>query len=467
MKHLRFVANLSKFGPMDCAFRLLRLAIPALMVVLFASNAQAQFQATVQGTVTDAKGAVVQGAAVTLIDPSTLVTKTTTTSAEGFYRFAEVAPGTYTVTVEAKGFDKNVADHVIVSGELARGLDITLTVGQVTQSVTVNADNGPDLQSEEGSIEGTITNQEVQRLPSFGRDPYELLRFAPGVFGDGARSGLGLSVGFPNGPGANGGTGGPGGSNTALYQTENQQSISANGQRITSNDYTVDGVSVNSLQWGGAAVITPSPESVQEITVLSSDYDAGDGRNSGAHIKVVTKAGVNQFHGAGFFQYQTPGLNSDNKYDGYNFGPNTFDPLVRDENAYRQFGGNLGGPILKNKLFFFFNYEGLRDNNTNYQNEWVDTPQFDSLVASYTTGIPVSTTLTDPGIAPRDLRATDHQRQPVQRSRRLQHGSQHFFGEHFFHDVQPALRGCQRSGPPDGRLQFRPLHSVRFSRLDI
>jgi hypothetical protein len=401
MEYLRFVANFSKFGPMDCAFRLLRLAIPALLLVLFASNAQAQFQATVQGTVTDAKGAVVQGAAVTLIDPSTQVTKTTTTSAEGFYRFAEVAPGTYTVTVEAKGFEKNVADHVIVSGELARGLDITLTVGQVTQSVTVNADNGPELQSEEGSIEGTITNQEVQRLPSFGRDPYELLRFAPGVFGDGARSGLGLSVGFPNGPGANGGTGGPGGSNTALYQTENQQSISANGQRITSNDYMVDGVSVNSLQWGGAAVITPSPESVQEITVLASDYDAGDGRNSGAHIKVVTKAGVNQFHGAGFFQYQTPGLNSDNKYNGYNFGPNTFDPPVRDENAYRQFGGNLGGPIVKDKLFFFFNYEGLRDNNTNYQDEWVDTPQFDSLLAGYSPGTPVSTTLSDPGIAPR------------------------------------------------------------------
>lgn len=401
MRHSKFVTVLTNAGRMNCALSLLRLAMLALLLLLFAANAQAQFQATVQGTVTDAKGAVVADATVTLIDPATQIAKTTTTSGEGFYRFAEVAPGTYSVTVEAKGFEKNVTDHVIVSGELARGLDITLTIGQVNQSVTVDASTGPDLQTEEGSIEGTITNQEVQRLPSFGRDPYELLRFAPGVFGDGARSALGLADGFPNGSGANAGSGGPGGSNTALYQTENQQSISANGLRVTSNDYTVDGVSVNSLQWGGAAVITPSPGSVQEITVLASDYDAGDGRNSGAHIKVVTRSGVNQYHGAAFFQYQTPGLNSDNKYNGYNFGAGTFDPLVRDQNAYRQFGGNFGGPVLKDKLFFFFNYEGLRDKNTNYQNAWVDTPQFDSLLASYSPGTPVSATLTDPGIAPR------------------------------------------------------------------
>ena len=194
MRHSKFVTVLTNAGRMNCALSLLRLAMPALLLLLFAANAQAQFQATVQGTVTDAKGAVVADATVTLIDPATQIAKTTTTSGEGFYRFAEVAPGTYSVTVEAKGFEKNVTDHVIVSGELARGLDITLTIGQVNQSVTVDASTGPDLQTEEGNIEGTITNQEVQRLPSFGRDPYELLRFAPGVFGDGARSGLGLAV---------------------------------------------------------------------------------------------------------------------------------------------------------------------------------------------------------------------------------------------------------------------------------
>ena len=363
MRDSNFAAFSCKSSRLKSAFDLLRLAIPALLLVLMASNAQAQFQATVQGTVTDAKGATVQGANITLTDEATQVSKTTTTSSEGYYQFNEVAPATYTLTVEAKGFEKNISSHVQVTGELPKTVDVALTVGQVNQSVTVNAANLPDLQTEEANIEGTLTNQEVQRLPSFSRDPYELLRLAPGIFGDGARGSDGRSAGFPNGPGSNNGTGGPGGSNTAIFQTENQIPISANGQRITANDYSIDGVSVNSLQWGGAAVITPSIESVQEITVLANDYDAADGRASGAHIKTVTKSGTNEFHGAGFFQYQDPGLNAYNKYNGYNFGAGTFNPDVRDDNAYRQFGGNLGGAIIKNKLFFFFNYEGLRDNN--------------------------------------------------------------------------------------------------------
>ena len=150
-------------------------------------------QATVQGTVTDGKGGVVQSATVALKDQATQVARTTTTGADGFYRFSEVAPGTYTVTVEANGFQKSVTNDVAVSAELARGLDVALTVGQVKESITVNGTNIPNLQTEEGNVEGTLTNQEVQRLPSFSRDPYELLRFAPGVFGDAARTGVGQS----------------------------------------------------------------------------------------------------------------------------------------------------------------------------------------------------------------------------------------------------------------------------------
>ncbi len=401
MTDSNFVAFFCKHARLNRAFALLRLAIPALLLVFLASSAQAQFQASVQGTVTDAKGATVQGATVTLTDEATQVSKTTTTGPGGFYQFNEVAPATYTVTVEANGFERSVSDHVAVTGELPRSLDVTLTIGQMNQTVTVNAANLPDLQTEEANIEGTLTNQEVQRLPSFSRDPYELLRLSPGIFGDGARTGSGRSAGFPNGPGANGGTGGPGGSDTAIYQTENQQPISANGQRITANDYVIDGVSVNSLQWGGAAVITPSIESVQEITVLANDYDAADGRSSGAHIKTVTKSGTNELHGAGFFEYQDPGLNAYNKYNGFNFGANTFNPTIRDDNAYRQFGGNLGGAIIKNKLFFFFNYEGLRDNNSTFQDQWVDTPEFRQLLATNSPDTPVATTVSDPGATPR------------------------------------------------------------------
>ena len=382
------------------ARNLARAVCAFVLALIWVLPARAQFEATVQGTVTDDKGGVVQGASVTLTDQSTQVSRNTMTGADGFYRFVELPPGKYTVTVEANGFQKKVTSDVDVSAELAHGLDVRLAVGRVDQSVTVNAANLADLQTEDANIAGTLTAQDVVRLPTFSRDPYELLRFSPGIFGDGARNGAGLMTGFPNGAGA-GGSAGPGGSNTAIFQTENQFPISANGQRPTSNDYLVDGVSVNSLQWGGASVITPSVESVQEITVLANDYDASDGRSSGAHIKTVTKSGSNAYHGTGFFQYQDPGLNAFNKYNGFNFGPNTFDPTVRDDNAYRQFGGNLGGAILKNKLFFFFNYEGLRDNNSTFQDQWVDTPQFRQLVASASPNTPVAATVTDPGAAPR------------------------------------------------------------------
>jgi len=384
---------------MKTVLRQLTILIFVILSVLLARPLQAQFNASVQGTVVDPKGAAVAHAKVTLTNVDTNVAATSQTSDQGFYHFAELPPGNYVLVVEAAGFSTSTTSDVNVAAEQVRGLDVTLQIGAVSSSVTVNGSALEGLQTENANVEGTLTTAEVERLPEFSRDPYELLRLSPGIFSDMSRNAAGLSLGFPNG--AQNGSAGPGGSNTAIYQTENQLPISANGQRLTSNDYLIDGVSVNSLQWGGAAVVTPSVESVQEITVLANDYDASDGRSSGAHIKVVTKAGTNNLHGAGFFQYQTPGLNAFNKFNGYNFGPNTFDPAVRDDNAYRQFGGNLGGPVLKNKLFFFFNYEGLRDNNTTFQNQWVDTPQLDSMLAGYSSGTPVSATLADPGIAPR------------------------------------------------------------------
>ncbi|MGH9740975.1 MAG: hypothetical protein ACRD51_01355, partial [Candidatus Acidiferrum sp.] len=118
-------------------------------------------------------------------------------------------------------------------------------------------------------------------------------------------------------------------------------------------------------------------------------------------IKVVTKSGTNQFHGAGFFQYQSPGLNAYNKFDGFNANSDTSNPAVRDQNAFRQFGGNLGGPILRDRLFFFFNYEGLRDNLSTFQNGWVETPDFDQLLLGDRPGTPVATVLSSMGLAPR------------------------------------------------------------------
>jgi Carboxypeptidase regulatory-like domain/TonB dependent receptor len=376
------------------------IAVSLALAIISNVTAWAQYGATLQGTVEDKSGAKVAGAKVTVFDQATGVTKDTTTSAEGFYRLAEMAPGLYTVTVNATGFRDKITKDVAVAAEVPRGLDIALEVGNASQTVTVNGAIAPLLQTEDANVQGTLSSVEVQSLPEVNRDPYELLRLSPGVFGDGARFGDGRSAGFPNGAGAVSASAGPGGSNTAIFQVENQPPISANGQRVTSNDYLVDGVSVNSLEWGGAAVITPSIESVQEITVLSNDYDASDGRSSGAHIKTITKSGANALHGGGVFLYHDPNLNAFNRFNGYNVGVG-FAPTIRDDDAFRQFAGTLGGPIVKNKLFFFFNYEGLRAKNTTFENDWVETPQLDALMLADRPGTPLATILQSSGLAPR------------------------------------------------------------------
>ncbi|MFL6215191.1 MAG: carboxypeptidase regulatory-like domain-containing protein, partial [Blastocatellia bacterium] len=244
-----------------------------MLLLLVSLTASAQFKATIQGTVTDNSGAVVSGATVTVVNLETNKTTTTTTTDEGFYRVGGLPPGRYTVTAELTGFKRAVIENVTVQAEEPRGVDLKLEAGQVSEAVTVTAGNEvAPLQTENADVTRAITRQEILRIPQVGRDPYELIRLAPGVFGSGARSGSGGSVGLPN-------TTGPGGSNNSIFQTENQVPISANGQRLSANNFMIDGVSVNSQTWGGAAIITPNQESVKEIQVLSSTYSGEDGRN--------------------------------------------------------------------------------------------------------------------------------------------------------------------------------------------
>src|SRR6266404_2495203 len=365
-----------------------KLLLTALLS-LFAVSARAQFRASIQGTVMDSNGGAIANAKVTATNVATGATRETVTSAEGFYRISNLPPGTYTVSVEAAGFKKSNYNSVEVQAEQQRGLDVTLDVGAVSEQITVAA-SAEALPTENANTGSTITAEEIARLPQVGRDPYELLRLTPGVFGDGARQGNGNASVFPN-------NSGPGGSNASIFQVENQVQVSANGQRSASNNFTIDGVSVNSLGFGGAAVITPNQESVQQITVLSSSYSAEDGRGSGAQVKVVSKAGTNQFHGSGFFKYQDPNWNAFNNFH----GPQGERP-ARVNNNFRQFGGSLGGPIFKDKLFFFFSYEGLRSNNLDTSaGTWVETPEFRQLIISSRPGTVTAAILGSPGITPR------------------------------------------------------------------
>ena len=344
-------------------------AIVTFLLFFVVYSAHAQFKASLQGTVQDTSGAAVSGAKVSITDHDTGASHDLVTSDRGYYRFNELPPGVYTVTVEAAGFKQSVANDIVVEAEQPRGYDVTLQLGASRESVTVSASD-IGLQTENASTTSTITSQEVLTLPQFGRDPYELLRLTPGVFGDAARQGNGNSFVLPQQVG-------PGGSNNQIFQTENQVPIVANGQRVTANTYSLDGVSVNSLSNGGAAVITPNQESVQEIVVTSASYNAEQGRNSGAQVEVISKGGTNSYHGSGLIKFNDKGLNAFNKF----YGPTNV-PLnsisceggsftivashcpTRNDQKYRDFAGSFGGPIIHEKLFFFFSYEGLRESNT-------------------------------------------------------------------------------------------------------
>jgi hypothetical protein len=351
--------------------RTLPFALAAVwLLIAVSSPMNAQFNASLQGTVTDSTGAVIPGAHVTLLNNGTQAKQEATASDQGFYRFNQLPAGSYTLTAGAPGFETATITGVQVVADLAQTKDATLQPGNVQTTTTVTASTVPTLQTADASVSGTITSQAIETLPTFGRDPYELVRTMPGIDGTGGRSGNGQAATLGN-------TTGPGGSSVSIFQTENQLQVSSSGQRVEQNVFILDGVSVNSLGWGGAAVVTPNSESVQDITVITSDYLAEDGRGSGAHIKITSKSGTDQFHGSALFLYQDPNFNAYNKWG----GPDNAPP-VRVQNNFRQYAGSVGGPIKKNKLFFFFSYEGLHNKTTTYGTSWVLTPQAQKLIGA-------------------------------------------------------------------------------------
>jgi outer membrane receptor protein involved in Fe transport len=374
----------------------------ALLILLSTHTLQAQFTAGVQGTVSDSTGGLVPDAEVTLTNKETGKAVTTTTSGEGFYRISGLSPGNYSLSAEKAGFKKQVFENVTINAEATQGFDIVLTAGEIAESVVITDTTGEALETENANVSRAITTTEIRNLPQVGRDPYELLRLTPGVLGDGARAGNGGAVNLPN-------TTGPGGSNNSIFQTENQVQISANGQRLSSNNFQIDGVSVNSFNWGGAALVTPNQESVKEVRVLSSTYSAEDGRNSGAQIRVVSQDGTNDFHGSAFLKYNSPKLNAFNKYG----GPNA--PPVRVNDYIRQFGGSLGGPLYlprfgeggdstfwgRNKSFFFVSYEGLRTNTNGVGRAFIETPEYRQLVQQLRPGGVTGQIFSAAGIEPR------------------------------------------------------------------
>ena len=306
-----------------------------VFVILAAVSLSAQtFRGTILGTVTDPSGAVVAGAQVTVKNTGTGLQRSTTTSGDGSYSLPELPIGTYDVTVTQAGFETSVTKGVTVDVATERRVDAALKAGQVSTQVEVSADQLPQVETTSTEIGGTFTADAIESLPVNGRDYQKLIYMNPGV------------AGSPDQISDSAGS----------YGT-----FSMNGSRGRANNFLLDGTDMNdgfrndpaineAGVFGDPATILPL-DAVAELKVISN-YEAEYGRNSGAVIDIVTKSGTNRLHGSALEYLRT------NKLGARNFFNN-----VGSENPFHnnQFGGSLGGPIVKDHTFFYFDYEGQRE----------------------------------------------------------------------------------------------------------
>jgi hypothetical protein len=366
--------------------------IPALFLILCTAALHAQFRASIQGTVTDPTGAVIPGATLTLTDTDTNHAITAISNGSGVYNFNALPPDHYTLTVTAKGFQTNNVQDVHIIPEQPNALNVTMQIGDANTTVTVSGDTLSNLETETASTSGTVDSNQIQHLPSFGRDVFQLTQLAPGVFGDGSQASGGGTYALP-------GTQGPGGSssNSGIFSTENGPQALSNGGQYETNSISIDGISTSSAVWGGTSVITPTEDSVGSVKIVSNTYDAENGRFSGAQIQVTSKSGTNDWHGSLFFRANRPGLNAYQRYNGpgfFNSGTPAERGLTRDAQDFNQFGGSVGGPIWKNHAFVFFAYETERNSSQAQTNGWYETAAFAALAPPNSIA---STYLTFPG----------------------------------------------------------------------
>ncbi|MGB7227071.1 MAG: carboxypeptidase-like regulatory domain-containing protein [Candidatus Acidiferrales bacterium] len=309
------------------------MAVAVAFSLLFSGGAWGQATTSLRGTVTDSSGAAVPNAKVTLINTDTNVPRQTATTAGGAYNFAAVLPGMYKLTVEAPGFHTYVQTGLQLQVNLPATTDVRLQVGEVTQTVEVKG-QAPLLNQTNASLGQTMGTNAIENLPLDQENTVLLLSLQPGVMYNGQN---------------------------LLTDDYDTRAGSVNGERSDQNNITLDGVS-NNNEFAGYAfngVLPTTPFSVEEFRVSTSNYGATEGRSAGAQIAMVTKGGTNQFHGS-LYEFNRNTLGEANDYFLKSSEAANGEPNVPDHLVWNNYGGTIGGPILKNRLFFFFNYEGHR-----------------------------------------------------------------------------------------------------------
>src|SRR5437870_3293181 len=308
------------------------LLLPFALVLLLCVSALAQTQTTgrIAGTIKDQNGAVILGAEVTVVSKATGDVRKVRTDGEGNYTVSLLPPGAYEVRVTANGFNSAAFENVQAVIAETTQTDANLTVaGIIADPVVVRI--APLIQRDGPQLGRVVDSRAVSELPLATRNFTQILGLSPGT-----------SVDLPD--------------NTALGR--NAQNISVNGARTTQNNYQLNGVDGNNIRNNNfQGLLLPAPETIQEFKVQTSLYDASFGRSGGGNIQAVTKSGGNDFHGSAYEYFRDDALNANN-------------PFLKAAGVKRPvlkrnvFGGLVGGPIKKDRAFFFVSHQGTRERNS-------------------------------------------------------------------------------------------------------
>jgi hypothetical protein len=311
-----------------------------LVLMVFASvsaPSRATVAAGVSGIVTDPSGGLVIGATVQATAVETGLIETRQTNADGFYAFLDLPPGHYDIEVRQSGFSVFRETGILVDVNSAKILNIKLTVGQVSEKVEVSSE-AIQLDTASTQMGEVISGQTMTAVPLVTRSYTDLLALQPGV--------------APVSSGLAGGQGGQfsatGFAFTPVSGSLNAGNVSVNGQRESSNGFLLNGTTVQEFAFSGTAII-PNLDSIAEFRILTNNFDAEYGNYAGGQINVITKSGANRFHGSAFEFLRNTAFDAKN-----------FFAVQRDDHKENQFGGTFGGPIKRDKLFFFGDYQGDR-----------------------------------------------------------------------------------------------------------
>lgn len=303
--------------------------VAAVLALLLSASGQST-GGRIIGRVSDSTGAVVSGVQVTLTNEATGGSRDTKTNDTGDYTFVEVTPGNYHVEYALQGFKKDVRSDVVLEVNQVLTLNATLQPGATQETVEVSSE-APLIDTTSTQLGAVVDDRSLSQLPLNARDTYQFLQLQPGVMS---------SVGS---------------SNSIVYGSDSPGAVSVNGGRGRSNNFSVNGGDANDL-FANLPTVQPTPDSIQEFKVLTNTFDAEYGRNSGSVVNVVTKSGTNALHGDVYEFFRNAVLNADQ----YCLTATEGVPCEKAKFNQNQFGGTLGGPIKKDRTFFFVSYEGRR-----------------------------------------------------------------------------------------------------------